>query len=151
MKALSVRQPYAYMITCGEKTIELRSKPTTYRGKLLIVSSKSRTPTLLGFDGKHYVAPTGCTVALVDLIDCRPATQDDCDAAFVEDIEEGTWAWVLANAVDLKPKKIVGKLGLFEVHDSLIEPVGSENYLNYCDVSKPNPKKDEVVIDLDSL
>lgn len=32
MKALSVHQPWAWMIAEGHKTIELRKRPTYYRG-----------------------------------------------------------------------------------------------------------------------
>ena len=40
LKALSVQQPWANLIADGNKTIEVRSKSTSYRGPLLIVSSK---------------------------------------------------------------------------------------------------------------
>lgn len=53
------------------KSCRVKIKANQLSRQLLIVSSKSGTPTLLGYDGKYYVAPTGCTVALVDLIDCR--------------------------------------------------------------------------------
>ena len=36
MKALSVRQPWAGLIAAGLKTIEVRPRPTHYRGDLLI-------------------------------------------------------------------------------------------------------------------
>ena len=36
MKALTVRQPHAQLILLGEKTLELRSWRTHYRGPLLI-------------------------------------------------------------------------------------------------------------------
>jgi hypothetical protein len=39
MKALSVRQPYTALICAGVKTVENRSRPTNYRGKLLIHAS----------------------------------------------------------------------------------------------------------------
>ena len=39
MKALSVQQPYASLIAHGEKTVEIRSWRTQYRGDLLIVAS----------------------------------------------------------------------------------------------------------------
>jgi len=39
MKALSVKQPWANKIASGEKTIEVRTWYTHYRGPLLIVLS----------------------------------------------------------------------------------------------------------------
>ena len=41
MKALSIQNPYAHIILCGEKTIENRTWKTKYRGDLLICSSAS--------------------------------------------------------------------------------------------------------------
>ena len=41
MKALSVRQPWAYLIASEQKTIEVRSWQTDYRGKILITASSA--------------------------------------------------------------------------------------------------------------
>lgn len=43
MKALSIRQPWAWLITNGHKDIENRSWPTRFRGKFLIHASKGMT------------------------------------------------------------------------------------------------------------
>ena len=40
MKALSIRQPWAWLIVCGHKPLENRSWPTPYRGPLLIHAAK---------------------------------------------------------------------------------------------------------------
>ena len=61
LKALSVRQPFANLIADGSKTIEVRTRGTTHRGPLLIVSSK-----------RPDVPPAGCAVAVVNLVDSRP-------------------------------------------------------------------------------
>jgi hypothetical protein len=39
MKILSIRQPWAYLITRGSKNIENRGWPTNYRGPVLIHAS----------------------------------------------------------------------------------------------------------------
>ena len=39
MKTLSVRNPYSYLIVHGVKNVEYRSRPTKYRGTILIHSS----------------------------------------------------------------------------------------------------------------
>lgn len=44
MRALTVRQPYAYAIACGEKTIENRTWNTTYRGLIAIHSAARPEP-----------------------------------------------------------------------------------------------------------
>lgn len=41
MKALSIKQPWAYLIAAGFKDIENRSWKTNYRGKFLIHASKN--------------------------------------------------------------------------------------------------------------
>ena len=40
MKALSIRQPWAWLIAHGHKPVENRTWPTAYRGDLLIHASK---------------------------------------------------------------------------------------------------------------
>ncbi len=40
MLALSIRQPWAYLIASGIKTIENRSWPTKHRGPFIIHASK---------------------------------------------------------------------------------------------------------------
>jgi hypothetical protein len=43
MKALSIRQPWAWLIVNGYKDIENRSWPTRYRGDVLVHASKGMT------------------------------------------------------------------------------------------------------------
>lgn len=43
MRAITIRQPWASLIAVGEKGIETRSFPTSYRGPVLIHASKSAT------------------------------------------------------------------------------------------------------------
>ena len=39
MKAISIKSPYAQLIQLGYKTLEVRSKPTHYRGDVIICVS----------------------------------------------------------------------------------------------------------------
>lgn len=71
-QALSTKQPWANRIRTGRKTVETRPWATTYRGELLICAS--RVPA---------IPPCGCTICLVDLIDCRPMTAADWAAACI--------------------------------------------------------------------
>ncbi len=41
MKCLSLKQPYAYLLASGKKTIEIRKWNTNHRGEFLIHSSKN--------------------------------------------------------------------------------------------------------------
>lgn len=71
MKILSIRQPWAYLITRGVKDIENRSWPTKYRGPFLIQAS-------LNVDRQacidHGLDPaklqTGGVVGMADIVDC---------------------------------------------------------------------------------
>jgi hypothetical protein len=43
MKALSIRQPWAWLIVNGRKPVENRTWPTRWRGRLLIHAAKTMT------------------------------------------------------------------------------------------------------------
>ena len=103
MKAISLKQPYANWIAEGKKTIETRTWSTKYRGPLLIVSSL-----------KPNIPPVGCALALVSLINCRPMTVEDEEAACCK-IYPRAWAWILDNIIPIKPYHVKGQLGLYEV------------------------------------
>ena len=110
MKALSVRQPWASMIARGEKTIEVRSWPTSYRGRLLICAAKK----------PHKDDPTGVAVAVADLVDCRPfVTRDESAACCGADA--GDFAWSLANVRPIEPVPVSGALGIFTVEVAVVE------------------------------
>ena len=124
MKALSVRQPWSFLIASGDKTIELRSRKTSHRGELLICASKTEPDCWVQYGGESYLLPIGVMMCVVDLVDCRPATDADAEAAFTDDpIEPGTYAWVLQNPRDVMLREVGGRLGLFDVDDNLIEPM----------------------------
>lgn len=104
MKALSIKQPWANMIARGEKTIELRSWGTRHRGCLLICSSKN-----------PYIEPAGCALAIVNMVDCRRATQEDEEAACSVVYLGVDFAWVFEDARRIEPFLIKGELGLFNI------------------------------------
>ena len=104
LKALSVQQPFANLIADGSKTIEIRSKGTTHRGPLLIVSSK-----------RPDLPPAGCAIAVVNLVDSRPMTVADERAAMGKRPTGGATAWVLTLIDRIEPQPVKGQLGLFEV------------------------------------
>lgn len=103
MKAISVKQPWVNMIARGKKTIETRTWATSYRGPLLIVSSK--VPN---------IPPAGYAVAVAELIECRPMRPDDKDAACCE-WYPGAVAWVLDKVRPIEPVPVKGMLGLYDV------------------------------------
>src|SRR2546429_293272 len=109
MKAISLKQPWANLVASGCKTIETRTWPTKYRGKILIVSSKS--PANLG--------PAGTALAIAEIVDCRPMTEEDEDAACCK-IYPRAQAWVLKDIRKIEPFAVKGQLGIYDVEDELV-------------------------------
>lgn len=105
MKALSVKQPAANKIASGEKTVELRTWPTKYRGPVMIVSSK-----------RPDIEPAGCALAIVDISDCLPMGHEHIEAACCSQLYAECFAWVLTNVKKIQPIPMCGSLGLYEVN-----------------------------------
>jgi len=95
------------MIASGIKTIETRRWATSYRGELLICSTKK--PILTGFR-------CGYAICVVTLWDCLSMCKDHEKAAGCE-LYEGAYSWFLKDVQQLKPFTIRGTQGLFEVDD----------------------------------
>lgn len=103
---ISIRQPHAWAIMAGVKNVEFRSKPTRYRGPVLVHAGKSEQD-LASLD--QYLAdrpdlanPTlyfGCLLGVVDLTDCRL-------------LGKGDFGLVLANPRPIEPVIAKGKLAM---------------------------------------
>jgi hypothetical protein len=109
IKCLAVHQPYASLIAGGDKTIEVRSWITHFRGLVLICATKR--PVVMWSETGGPL-PTGCTVAVVRLIDCRPMMKQDAKAACVDFID-GAWAWIFDEIFPVEQIPIKGQQGLF--------------------------------------
>lgn len=126
MKALSIRQPWASLIVSGIKKVENRTRPTKYRGPLLIHAAAKYDSTghavLVGPDsrlltrdeklaliwGRAFYKTGGAIIGQADLVGC---VQDHPSSW----AEPGAWHWVLANAKAFdKPVSYPGRLGLFD-------------------------------------
>ena len=120
MKALSIKQPWAWAIAYGFKTIETRTWPTAYRGELLIVSSLKPDRALLDWFQKEtgmkvdHQMEYGKAIAIANLVQCGPMTKADQDAALC-DIYPGAYSWVLTDVRKIEPFPVKGQLGLYEV------------------------------------
>ena len=120
MKAISVRQPYAGLIVSGLKTIEYRAWPTSYRGRLIVCSSKMWAPGDYEIpEDTLWAYPTGSAVGMVDIIGCVPFNEAHLVPAIMQEMPDRPgWAWQLANHVEFDlsdPVPVVGKLGIFEL------------------------------------
>ena len=121
-KALSVKQPYADLLTrvvfrddAGErhagKTIEVRSRNTKYRGDVLICSSAF--PVIPGH-------PAGVTCGLVELYDVKPVsefTDDDWLQTCIPEPVRPTsgYGWLMRNPRRVVEMPVTGKLGFYEM------------------------------------
>ena len=141
MKALSIWQPWADLISMGYKTIETRTWPTRYRGALLICAARKtgwevqeaieqyqQYPGLYGYDEllpSEYEPRLGVAVATCTLADCRPMIDSDRKAALYQ-LEGGSvwgrYAWVLEDVEPISPFPIRGKQGLFDVEIPIKTP-----------------------------
>lgn len=121
--ALSVRQPWADYIVLGIKDVENRSKPTNFRGTILIHASQTIDSNagfteaeqralveagLWNAESNEHVARTGLILGMVDIVDCVVRSKS---AYF-----EGPFGWVLSNPVAFdRPLEFKGKVGIFYV------------------------------------
>lgn len=115
MKALCIKQPWANWIAEGIKTIETRTWSVSYRGPLLVVSSKK--PDLKNFPEMLVKGngPYGYALAVARLVGCRPMRPEDKDDAGCE-CYPGAIAWLLKDIRRIKkPFPVKGNLGLYDV------------------------------------
>ena len=79
MKALSIRQPWAWLIASGHKDVENRTWYTHYRGRFLIHASSRFDDAGLAWVRGNFpkikiptALPLGCVIGWVTLAECRP-------------------------------------------------------------------------------
>lgn len=122
MKAISLKQPWASYVAIGRKTIETRTWPTKYRGKLLIVSSKTFEKNCPFKNFLSLGMPMGMALAVVDLVDCRPLRPTDERQAMC--YRPDLFAWVLEKIHKIKPFPVKGQLRIYEVEPPYLYYVG---------------------------
>ena len=114
MKALTIKQPYAHAIDLCYKKIEIRSWSTPYRGQILITSSAKPVITFL-----DEQLPTGTTVCVVELVDCKPMQKKDARDSMVA-FHKDHVSWHLRFLYTVKKLPVKGKLGLWTPDMKLI-------------------------------
>jgi hypothetical protein len=133
MKALTVKQPWAYLIMRGLKDVENRTRQTKYRGPLAIHAAQKpsiawtkRSEVGLShlsqqdYDVAWLVREenwdAGCVLGVVDLIDC--VRDSDSQWAFPDH-----WHLILANPRRVTiPIPATGRLGLWEWNEQGLLP-----------------------------
>ena len=123
-KALSVKQPYADLLTRvvfrdesgqyhAEKTIEVRSRNTQYRGDVLICSSAKPVDPW----GRH---PAGVTCGFVELYDVKRVedfTAEDWKQTCipVDQRPKTGYGWLMRNPRRVVEMPIKGQLGFYDI------------------------------------
>ena len=125
MRALTVCQPYAELIARGEKVIENRTWPTSYRGPLIIHAGKSREWMDDGDEARYPAMAFGAIVAVVTLYDCLRLANLPADLADNEHAN-GPWCWLLQNVRRAPtPYPCLGGQGLWDVPASVFHQLNS--------------------------
>lgn len=122
MRALSIRQPWAWLIVHGHKGIENRNWATRYRGPIAIHASKGMTrdeyeeanslAKSLGVELPELKSlERGGIVGHANIVDC--VSESDSDWFF------GKYGFVLAAARPVQFQPLKGRLGFFEAPATL--------------------------------
>jgi hypothetical protein len=127
VRALSVKAPWADLIASGDKTVEVRSWHTHYRGPLVICSGA--TPDIGGAARKYkrHIGALGVTRCLVHLLDVRGPKPGDATRALVA--PGHNFCWVLELTRTLPPVAVKGRLGLFTLPEVCVAQLLSERAL----------------------
>ena len=114
--ALSIRQPWAWLIVKGYKDIENRSWQTEFRGRFLIHASKT-----LDQAGYEWTRTRFSTIALPEISSLDTggiigsAELVDCVTSSTSPWFEGPYGFVIRDAQPLSFLKVPGKLSFFKV------------------------------------
>lgn len=114
-RALSIKQPWAWLIVNGYKDVENRSRRTHHRGPLLIHAGLDKgefNEDMADYIKRKYgvaipdTLELGGVVGVAEVVDCSDAHSSPW---FVK----GNFGWVLANPRRLSFRSCKGALGLF--------------------------------------
>jgi len=102
-RALSVRQPWAELILGGQKTLEIRSRPTKVRGWVQIYAALRREdgPWQLRAARDHGLdldkLERGWLLGMVEIVGCRRVSPADSgEACFAIPADQELFGWEMA-------------------------------------------------------
>jgi hypothetical protein len=124
MKAISIRQPWTWLVVDGYKDVENRTWATSYRGPVLVHAGLQRASSegvqevisRLDDSTKHELSeqmsameslPVGGVAGIVDIVDCVTRSGSHWF--------EGPYGFVLRNPRPITFVRYPGKLKLFDV------------------------------------
>ena len=105
MKALSIHPYYAMAILCRNKTVEVRSWKTEYRGDILICSTAK----------KYKDTIPGHALCVATLTGIEPMQEKHIKEALMDPshLKQGLFAWKLENVRCIMPFPVKGRLSLW--------------------------------------
>ena len=125
MKALSIRQPWAWLIANGHKHIENRDWPTRFRGRFLIHASKGMTRQEYN-DTKDFANSMGVEIPAFNELErgglVGVAHLYDCVNQAESPWFFGKYGFVVDSADPIQFVPYKGKLGFFEVPEDRVTP-----------------------------
>ena len=130
-RALSIRQPWAWLIVNGHKDIENRTWATRFRGPVLIHAAKGITRDEYedAVDFAHFGCgvqqmPTfeqmqrGGIVGLANIVDCVPSERRASQWHM-----DGCYGFALRGAQPLPFTPLAGRLGFFDVPADVLDRI----------------------------
>ncbi len=125
MKALSIRQPWAWLIIHGGKDVENRSWHTKYRGRFLVHAAKGMTSDEFT-QAMLYCLDRGLTLPDRDDMQCGGIIGS---VELVDSLDHSDSPWYMGEKAfllqDPKPLSFTplkGRLNFFEVPEELVTP-----------------------------
>ncbi len=122
MKALSIRQPWAWLIVNGHKAIENRSWPTKFRGRFLIHAGKGMTRDEYE-ETRDFAALLGVKIPEAHELErggiVGVATVTGCVTESTSPYFFGPHGFTLAGVAPLTFRPVKGQLGFFEVTEDM--------------------------------
>ena len=109
MKALTCKPKWAAKIVMGQKTIELRSWYTKYRGDILLCSSAT---------GSDETLPEGYALGIIRIDEVVPFQIAHAKEAGFEEKELQNfhgYSWKIFDVRPIKPFAVKGRLSLFDL------------------------------------
>jgi len=126
MKALSIRQPWAWLIIHGGKDIENRSWHTKFRGRFLVHASQGMTQQEYANAAAFADLECGVTIPPFNELQ-RGGVVGSVELVDSLDSSESPWymgqkAFSLRDPKPMQFSPLKGRLGFFEVPDELVTP-----------------------------
>ena len=114
-RALSLHWPWPAMFLRGEKTIETRRRPLSWRGPILLHCAK-KLPSGVEpmWDELHHGDYAGCVFAQADLVACRRMIAADADAARCN-FNSSSFSLIMERVAAVNPLAVRGQQGVFFV------------------------------------